>query len=411
MSLFQKKSPAVKSTRKKIASPTKNKVDSRAIIDALLGPVLVDPPVIFIFDGALERKHAQAIWEWLARDIEPSLVAEANAALSTNAKVQDRIVLATKVARLISTSRSFAKDNLEFSRRIQIQLGGEEVYNRLEHMENIFRNQQLLSKAVAFGQAINGVREQNSLKLALQAFPVDDPKVSSVMMHAAIGQVNEPNRLVTVIIDLSGGHTQNAITKAGYAATIEALIAHAQNQISFFADSYERYIDIDMNCRALDRYHRLIRALSSITENDKKCDWAFKVGLLIRKMSELIEPRLTKVNADVRQSLRKSRIGADSLDADLLLDALNGLYLLSAAREALDTLALNSIVNNLWNEIGSALEILIGRNLEAFREAPQNEIVAQRLDSGIKMAEIRFNPEYATILTRARDGASKRSDI
>ncbi len=410
MSLFQKKSSAVKTIRKKVNPTVKSQVDSREIIDVLLGPVLVDQPVIFTFDGALERTHAHAIWEWLARDVEPSLIEEAKAALLPNADIQVQISLATKVARLISTSQSFAQDNVEFSRRIQIQLGGEEVYERLEHMENVFRNQQLLSKAVAFGNAINGVRDQNSLKLALQAFPVDDPKVSSIMMHAAMGQVSEPNRLVSVIIDLSDGHTQNAITKAGYASTIEALIAHAQNQISFFANSYERFVDIDMNCRALDRYHRLIRALSSITENDKKCDWAFKVGLLVCKMSELIEPRLTKIDADVRQSLRKPRIGPDSLDSDLLLDALNGLYLLAAAREALDTLALNSIVSNLWNEVGSALEILIGRNLEAFREAPQNEIVAQRLNTGIKMAEIRFNPEYATILTRARDGASRRSD-
>lgn len=393
-----------------MVSSATNQVDSRVIIDALLGPVLVDQPVIFIFDGAIERTHAQAIWEWLARDVEPSLIEEAKAALLPNASVQTRVALATKVARLISTSQSFAKENLEFSRRIKIQLGGEEVYDRLEHVENVFRNQQLLSKAVAFGHAINGVLDQNSLKLALQAFSMDDPKVSSVMMYAAMGQVSEPNRLVSVIIDLSDGHRQNEITKAGYASTIEALIAHAQNQISFFTNSYERFVDIDMNCRALARYHYLIRALSSITENDKECDWAFKVGLLVCKMSELIEPRLSKIDADVRQSLRKSRVGPDSLDSDLLLDALNGLYLLAAAREALDTLALNSIVSNLWIEVGSVLEILVGRNLEAFREEPHNKIIAQRLNTGIKMAEIRFNPEYATILTRARDGANRRSD-
>ena len=410
MSLLQKKAPVSQPVHaNRVLSSTKPDAGAE-IVDALLGPVLVDQPVIFVFEGSIERLHAQSIWNWLARDVEPALHEESRSILGEGKNIQDRITLSNKIARLISTSLSFARDNAEFSRRIKIQLGGDEVFERLNFVENVLRHQQLMCKAMAFGQAINGVRDLNSLKLALQAFPVEDPKISAIMMHAAMGQVCEPNRLVSAVTDLAEGETQKAITRAGFAPIVEALIAHAQNQLTHFSDSYARFVDVDMNCRALEKYHRLIRALKCITDNDKKCDWAFKVGLLVRKMSELIEPRLMRVNSDVGQSLRKPRVGPDSLDADLLLDALNGLYLLAAAREALDALALNSVVSNLWNEVGSALEILIGRNLEAFRDAPDNEIVAQRLETGIKMAEIRFNPEYASILERARDGAARRTE-
>lgn len=401
-----KAKPALKS-----ASPPVD--DSRAfvatIVEALLGPVLSDNCEHFQSRGVVERSAAYAVWTWLVRDSDKNLNEEALKAISPEATSQEKHQLSIKVANLIAAGISAAKQSPDIARRIQIQLGGAEIFDRLTHIEYAFRHQQLLSKSVVFGQAINGVRDNNSLKLALQTFPVDDPTVSALMMHAAIGQVQNPNRLIYVVLELSDGNSQRAITASGFASVVEGIIAHAQDQLSNFTATQTRFADMDLICRSLDRYHRLIRAVTSITENEKTSSWAQAVSGLVRHMSELIEPRLMKVEMDIRQSLRKARSGPDRLDADLLFDALNGLYLLAAVREALDSLALNSLVKSLWIDIGSALEILIGRNLDAFRDDPYNDILAQRLNTGIKMAEIRFNPEYADIMARARDGASKRA--
>ncbi len=380
------------------------------IIESFLGPVLVNAPVFFSSDGAIERSEVRAVWTWLVRDVDENLQSEAIGTLSAEASARARGSFCNKVAKMIASTIEAARENEEFARRVQIQLGGQQVFDRLPQIEQAFRNQQLLAKAVAFGQAINGVRDDASLKLALESFPVDDPAVTALMMQAALGMVRNPNRLVGVVVELSDGETQNAITRAGYAPVIEAILAHAQNQIFHFTDAGGTFADIDLICRAMERYHRMVRALLSITEGDKGSRWAEKVAILVREMSELIEPRLARIDADVRQSLRKPRSGPDRLDTDMLLDALNGLYLLAAAREARDALALNSLISTLWSDVGKVLEILVSRNLEAFKQEPDNDIVAHRLNTGIKMAEIRFNPEYADILVRARDGAMhKRS--
>ena len=48
------------------------------------------------------------------------------------------------------------------------------------------------------------------------------------------------------------------------------------------------------------------------------------------------------------------------------------------------------------------------RNLELFRQNPSDRVIGARLDAAIKMAGLRFNPDYADVLRRARDGAERR---
>ncbi len=410
MSFLKNNVAKAKPVLKKSSAPAMDEhVAIKKIVESLLGPVLSDNCEHFQPAGVIQRSAAIAVWTWLVRDADKDLNEEALAAIDAGANPQEKSRLSLKVANLIATGISDAKQNADIARRIQIQLGGQETFDRLQYIETAFRHQQLLSKSVAFGQAINGVRDDSSLKLALQTFPVEDPIVAALMMHAAVGQVQKPNRLVSVVLELSDGDTQRAITASGFAPIVEGLIAHAQSQLTYFTMTQTRFADMDLICRSLDRYHRLIRAVTSITENDKTSAWAQAVSNLIRHMSELIEPRLLKVEIDIRQSLRKARSGPDRLDSDLLFDALNGLYLLASVREALDSLALNSLVKGLWSDIGKALEVLISRNLDAYRQDPENDILAERLNTGIKMAEIRFNPEYADIMARARDGATKRA--
>jgi hypothetical protein len=110
---------------------------------------------------------------------------------------------------------------------------------------------------------------------------------------------------------------------------------------------------------------------------------------------------------DVSRALRR-REGNDRLDSDQLLIALNGCFVLATVREARDSLALNALFDQAWNQLGQALEMHVQRNLEVFRQTPNDQTTAARLDAAIKMAELRFNAEYADVLRRARDSASKR---
>jgi hypothetical protein len=107
--------------------------------------------------------------------------------------------------------------------------------------------------------------------------------------------------------------------------------------------------------------------------------------------------------------MRRPREGTDRIDNDRLLGAINGVYLLSAVRDCRDSLALNAVFDQAWSQTGQALELHIQRNLDLLRQDPDDAVTGERLNAAIKMAEIRFNPEYADTLKRARAAAERRA--
>ncbi|HTN62687.1 MAG TPA: hypothetical protein VL147_14255, partial [Devosia sp.] len=202
--------------------------------------------------------------------------------------------------------------------------------------------------------------------------------------------------------------TEVAIQRAGFGPLIDAVLAHAQNQL-YALQPVGAFADIDLTCRALDRFHKLIRALTGYVEFSRNSRWTMVLSAITKQVSDRIEPRLKDVVPDMNQSMRKMREGNDRLDHDRLLAALNGVYLLAAIRECRDSLALNALFDQAWSQSGQALELHLTRNLELLRANPADSLVAERLDAGIKMAEIRFNPEYAETLRRARIAAERRA--
>jgi hypothetical protein len=299
-----------------------------------------------------------------------------------------------------------AATSVELTRRIRTQLGGEEAWGKLPVVLNALRCRGLLEKAQGFGRAANGMPDEATLALAMQSMPLQDPAVASLLMHAAVGQVAAPTRLVTAAIRVSGSPEEPAIVRAGFGVLIDAILAHAQNQIPLL-NQMGTFGDVDLVCRAIDRFHRLMRAVTGYVELSRNGRWALAAAGLTTAASERLEPKLRDVAPDMNKALRK-RDGTDRLDSDQMLSALNGIYLLAAVRDARDSLALNAVFDQVWSQVGQALEIHIERHLDQLRRQPGDTITAARLDAAIKMTELRFNPEYADTMRRAKETAMRR---
>jgi len=168
------------------------------------------------------------------------------------------------------------------------------------------------------------------------------------------------------------------------------------------------FADVDMACRSLDRFHRLVRSLTGYVEFARGSRSTQMLATITKMVSDRVEPRLTEVVTDLNQAMRRPREGMDRIDNDRLLGAINGVYLLSAIRDCRDSLALNAVFDQAWSQTGQALELHIQRNLDLLRQNPDDAVTGERLNAAIKMAEIRFNPEYADTLKRARAAAQRR---
>ena len=372
----------------------------------LLDSNLVNDPVDYDFDGAIARSHAVAAWTWMVRDIAPDLM-DVEVRGDDPAAVQALDALLPELLTRARAALAEAGSSREAERRLMAQLGGKDAFARLPMVLNALRSRALIEKAQGFGRAINGLTDDAALVGALQSMPLQDQTATALLMQAAVGQVTNPTRLVAAVLRLAGAPTETAVERAGLAPVVDAVLAHAQSQIPVLAQMGP-FADVDLFCRAVDRFHRLIRSVNGFIEFARNGRRAMILGALTKAVAERVEPRMRDVGPDVNKALRRAREGADRFDPDLLLSALNGVYVLASVRDARDSLALNAVFDQTWTQVGQALEVHIQRNLEILRQDPDDAATQQRLDAAIKMAELRFNAEYADVLRRAKEAAEKR---
>lgn len=372
----------------------------------LIDAVIVQSPVEYAFDGAIADDDAAAAWTWMVRDLAPDLIDMDALQRSDRAREAVELLMPDLLERA-RKALADAKASIEVGRRIQTQLGGDEAWARLPVVLNALRCRGLLEKAQGFGRAANGMPDESALALALQSMPLTDASVASLLMMATVGQVAVPSRLITAAIRIAGAASEAALARAGFGPLIDAMLAHAQNQVPMLKPM-GTFADVDLVCRAVDRFHRLMRAVTGYVELTRSGRWAVIAAALTKSVSERLDPKLRDVGPDLNKALRK-REGTDRLDSDQILSALNGIYLLATVRDSRDSLALNALFDQVWSQTGQALEIHLDRLMTAVRTNPADRIAAGRLDAALKMAEVRFNQEYADTLRRARDSVGRRA--
>lgn len=368
--------------------------------------VIVEDPVDFEFDGAISREHAVAAWKWMSRDVAAGMV-DPDASGDEAARLAGLDAILPEILTRARTTLAAAATSHETERRIKTQLGGDEAWQRLPLVLNALKCRNLLEKAQAFGRATNGMQDEAALGAALQAMPLGDQALAALLLQATVGQVANPSRLVTAAIRITGAATDGALIRAGFGPLVDAMLAHAQNQQHLLVQ-VGPFADVDLICRAVDRFHRLARSVHGYIEIGRNSRWSLITAALIKNVSARVEPYLRDVVMDVNKAFRRQREGNDRLDSDQLLSALNGVYLLATVRDSRDSLAVNALFEQTWAQVGQALELHIQRGLDTLRQNPGDRVTSERLDAGIKMAERRFNPEYAEVLRRAKETAEKR---
>ena len=373
----------------------------------LIEAVVVDEPVTFSFPGSVSRTSAMAGWTWIYRDLCSDIIA-ADDVLEGRLTPTALEPLLPQIMTRIKEGLSVADASPDSRMRLRAMLGSDEARDALPVMLAALRARHLLAKAQAFGKAVNTIGDDNALGVALQSMPLQDPPLAALLFHAAMGQVINPTRLVTTIIKLSGNANETTVARNGFGPLVDAMLAHAQNQLHLLQPG-GAFADVDLICRALERFHRLVRALTGYMEFERGSRWAQVLAALTKQVSERIEPRLREVVPDINFALRRGREGSiDRLDNDRILAAINGVYLLATVRECRDSMALNATFDQAWGQSAEALEMHLQRNLDLLRANPADQVVGARIDAAIKMAEVRFNPEYAETLRRARASAERR---
>lgn len=363
-----------------------------------LDPVTVPEPVVFSFEGSFSADHVAAIWTWVMRDLAPRIAVPVVGESATET-IQD-----TLIAQMRATEAHAVGDN-DHQRRLIAQLGGDAARERLPTVVAALECRQAIAEALRVGR-LGETMSEPALTAAIRTFTARRPPLAALLGHAMLVGFADPARLVMRVTAIAGDESDTTVMRAGLAPLIEAVLANAQSQLSpLFQEG--PFADVDLVCRAIERFHQLIRPVTSCMALGSRSRWLTVAGGLTRLMSERIERRLADLIADMNLALRP-REGTDRLDRDRILAALSGCYLLKTARDCRDSLALNRVIDLDWEQIGQVLELHIERNLARLRQEPDDRITAARLEAAIKMSELRFGQDYANVMRRARDRAERR---
>ncbi len=204
------------------AAPSARRKSTTRPFLGLIDAVIVDSSAEFSFEGSVSAEHAEGAWLWMTRDLAGDIIdVEAMAALPNSVAALDALI-----PELLGRARDAlagVQSGPEALRRIKSQLGGEEAWAKLPVVLNALRCRNLLDKAQSFGRAANGIADEAGLALALQAMPLQDQAVASILMQAAVGQVATPARLVTAAIRIAGSAQEAALARAGFGALIDAI--------------------------------------------------------------------------------------------------------------------------------------------------------------------------------------------
>jgi hypothetical protein len=354
----------------------------------------------------VNAEEARAIWTWVTRDLCSDIFAPEKLSNGTLVAADVEAAMPEILGRM-KAGLAQGQADAEGARRLSAQLGREDARQHLPTVMLALRNRALLGKAQAFGKATNTISDETALGTAMQAMPLQDPALAALVFQAAMGQVAQPTKLIIAAIKVSGAATEASVRRAGLGPLIDACISHAQNQLRFF-QAMGPFADVDLICRALERFHKLVRALTGYLEFSRGSQATAALSAITKHVSDRIEPRLKEVVTDLNQAMRR-RENSDRLDTDKLLAAVGGIYLLATVRDCRDSLALNTVFEQAWHQSGQALEIHIQRNMELFKENPDDANTIARLDAVIQMAQVRFSAEYAETLKRARQAAERRN--
>jgi hypothetical protein len=374
-----------------------------AVLFEALGFVLAEDGGAFAFDGALEKRHARTIWTWLARDVAPELLGSAGMDFNVETLTATAPVLVERAGSIIAAVRHGSDAEL----RLKSQIGGGVIWDRLPVALTALKSLPLLTRAAAFGRAMNAIESDDGILAALESVPRREGRLTALVMMAATGQVVAPGRLVLAATSLAGGEDEAALDRAGFGPLIDAILAQAQNLLPVVRQTGS-FADIDLACRAVERFHRLVHPVLTYVELDHPGPRRERIGTLVRLVSNELEPRLRQLTSDISRALRQGRDGVDRLDADSLLAALNGVYLLGAVRDCRGSLAVNEAFDEVWVRAGETLAFHLTRTMDRLRASPGDAVLAERLANGIKMAEIRFGADYAEALRAGHEALSRR---
>ncbi len=298
----------------------------------------------------------------------------------------------------------------EHKRRLTIQLGGYDVYGAFPLIVLAFKHFEQLNAAKALAKHIKQYETKEEFSNLVETIELPSGPEQKLWCTALVHEMAWPGKFMLGVLDHCYGETEQTVRKSGYGAYGDAMVVNLQQLVDTIEEQAGLFGDIDLMCLAIDRFHRIARVLHYYLDLGKSSQWNHCIEILTGRAAKALEKRLSEVVTNVTNVLRTPAQNAQTLfTTDKVLNAYNSVYLLDAARNAKESLAVNTTVDRAWNELGKALEVLVDRALIEQKAAPfADSLAIAKVDIAIKLCAIRFGPDYAQIMVKNKENIEQR---
>ncbi|WP_141703604.1 hypothetical protein [Methylobrevis pamukkalensis] len=393
--------------------------DLRRLFFEPFEPFIIEEETASRQTGRITASSIDGIWEFLTRDVAPDLfppwLQGPEPKLLLPEAEQKREIQALREAALAEIREACEKMSATAKGHMRLTglLGGERALLDLGDLHRIhdLRTQiALLLKELPAQVVIGEASETSAMNVIhrfLQRAPAEAAFAGAILLRRASSGVS----LARIAVALGGGDTAAEIRKSNAAVFLDLYFTEVERVVIRFDRARKRHDDIADMERELGLFHELVRGLSIAIDFDGDREWRKRLGDLRRRMSEMVQPEIDGIVATIRRALRIEGGASRAARENDAQDAIRAMTVLAQARKCRDSLAINEAIGRVMQSAEQAVEVLGNRCIDQIRKTggdAQAEAIAAA-DVMLKLAEIAFGAEYASVMRKARDRAIGRS--
>lgn len=399
----------------------------KAAFMAPLQPFVVDERLSVRQPARINAASVDKIWIWFRRDVAPELIGDLLDRLTDSADLagpegEEITVAARKTrARALPLARQMVEAmSVDEEQRLRLagQVGGEPVLADLDDVLDIFQFNDALD-SVLWNAPIQ-IEEEPEAQLrqhlaAIKAFADKNPDHLHLLAIRYLARASSPVVLVHFGRMLAKTDNVAAIGKTVYRAFIDVAWSEIDRCVEVVRQRRDFPDGEDSIADAVLHLHRIVRRAQIVVDVEANTDWGRRLAHCRRATSDILRQPVEGTPGLVKRALRPRVVDGRTLGPsdEAVQSARAALELLSAARKAIDSLALNEIVTKARTEVEQVIENCSKTLVDRLRDAPRQERegLTEIVEAAIEFARIVFDEEYAALVRRSLHVANTKSSM
>lgn len=389
-----------------------------------LQPFVVTETLSVRQEGRINVSSIDAIWIWLKRDVARDAISAAMEAIAASSDPLDKATppYASRVRdKVVPMGRRYidllAGDEDEMQ-RLAGQLGDKKILDDARDALDIFQYSNALDAVLKKTPQILEDEPEGPLRLqvgGINAFTDKHPRMVHLLAIRFLGHSSTPAVLVRLARILSKSATAGAIEKTVYKSFVDVAWSEIDRCVEVVRARKSLSDENGTLEEALLELHRTVRRIQIAIDVEGMTEWGRRLSDLRRETSDILRELIESIPGLVIRALRPQTSG-DTMsgpDPEAVATAREAVKVLRAARQAIDSLALNNIVNKARTQVEQVIENSSKIHIDRLRGAPSDEraALAEVVEAIIEFARIIFDEDYAALIRRSLHIATTKANL